>query len=150
MNRILIATDGSAPSQEAVEVGLDLAAEHEAEVLIVHVAPLLDVHPWSGVGVTSAFPHDLTDEDRAPLVDAEKLAGERGIAVQSQLLRGDPIDEIVAFADSEDADMIVIGSRGHGAVASALLGSVSLGVMHESRRPVLVVRDAHAVEPALA
>ena len=150
MESIVIATDGSAPSRQAVEVGLDLAAENEADVLIVHVAPLLDVHPWSGVGVTSAFPHDLTDADRAPLIEAERLATDRGIAVETRLLHGEPIDEIVAFADSEDADMIVVGSRGHGAVASALLGSVSLGVMHESRRPVLVVRDAGVAEPALA
>jgi nucleotide-binding universal stress UspA family protein len=150
MNRILIATDGSASSREAVEVGLDLAAEHEAEVLIVHVAPLLDVYPWSGVGATSAFPHELTDVDREPLIDAEQLAKDRGIEVDTRLLRGTPVDEIVAFADSEDADLIVIGSRGHGAVASALLGSVSRGVMRETRRPVLVVRAAKVPEPALA
>jgi nucleotide-binding universal stress UspA family protein len=149
--KILIATDGSASAREAVETGLELATEQDAEIMIVHVAPRLDVYPWSGVGVASAFPHELTAADRAPLVEAEQLASERGVDATTELLRGDPIDEIVAYADSEDVDLIVIGSRGHGAFASALLGSVSLGVMHETRRPVLVVRSAqHAAQPAVA
>jgi nucleotide-binding universal stress UspA family protein len=37
----------------------------------------------------------------------------------------------------------VVGSRGHGAIANAVIGSVSRGVLHESRRPVLIVRGAH-------
>jgi nucleotide-binding universal stress UspA family protein len=56
------------------------------------------------------------------------------------VLCGDPVDEIVAYADTIDADVIVVGWRGHGALASALLGSVSRGVLHEAHRPVLVVR----------
>ena len=63
-------------------------------------------------------------------------------------MRGDPVDEIVAFADAFDADLIVVGSRGHGALASALLGSVSRGILGETRRPVLVVRGAPARVPA--
>jgi len=66
------------------------------------------------------------------------------IARESRTRSGDPVDEIVAYADSVDADVLVLGSRGHGAIASALLGSVSQGVLHETRRRVLVVRGAEA------
>ena len=55
---------------------------------------------------------------------------------------GDTVDEIVAYADSHDADLIIVGSRGRGALAGTLLGSVSRGVLRESRRPVLIVRAA--------
>ena len=81
------------------------------------------------------------------LEDAAAVAAEHGIVSTTALLRGDTIDEIVAFADSHDVDLIVIGSRGHGALASTLLGSVSRGVLRESKRPVLVVR-ATAASPA--
>jgi nucleotide-binding universal stress UspA family protein len=140
MKKILIAADGSDESRQAVDFGLELADEQAATVVVVHVAPAVDVLPMSGFGMTGAVPHELTDYDWSPLSDARALAEERGIDVRTQMLRGEIADEIVAYADTIDADLIVVGSRGHGALASALLGSVSRGVLHEARRPVLVVR----------
>ena len=76
------------------------------------------------------------------LEDAAAIAAERGLVSTTALLTGDTVDEIVAFADSHDVDLVVVGSRGHGAIANALLGSVSRGILRESMRPVLVVRGA--------
>ena len=75
------------------------------------------------------LPHEVTDEEYEPLERAREQAEEVGVAAHARLLRGGAVDEIVAYADTIDADLIVIGSRGHGAVASALLGSVSRGVL---------------------
>jgi len=140
MKKILIATDGSDEAREAVDFGLELADEHAAQVVFVHVAPAVDVVPTSGFGMTGAVPHELTDYDWSPLTDARALAEERGVDARTQMLRGETADEIVAYADTIDADLIVVGSRGHGTLASALLGSVSRGVLREARRPVLIVR----------
>ena len=142
MKRILIATDGSDPALEAVEF-LDLAAEQDAEVTFVQVAPPLDRAVANGFGIPVALPHHVDETDRRPVVEAAELAAERGLSAHSKVLVGLPVDEIVAYADSIDADLIVVGSRGRGAIASAVLGSVSRGVLHEARRPVLVVRGAH-------
>jgi nucleotide-binding universal stress UspA family protein len=144
MKKILIATDGSASSAEAVGFGIELAAEHEAEVIFVHVVPAVDVVPTAVFGMTGAFPHEPSAYDRELLDDAAALAAEHGVVSTTALLRGEIVDEIVAFADSHDADLIVVGTRGHGAIAGALLGSVSRGILRETKRPVLVVRPAAA------
>jgi nucleotide-binding universal stress UspA family protein len=75
---------------------------------------------------------------------AERLAVFGVVVGIALLLQGHPADEIVAYADSIGADMIVVGSRGPRGVASPLLGSVSRDVLTESRRPVLVVRGSTA------
>ena len=155
MDKILIATDGSTSADQAVEFGLDLAEKQGASVVLVHVAPALDWAPVLGPAPVKV-PHVPRDADRQPLLDATELAEQRGIDARSKLLVGDSVDEIVAYADTIAADLIVVGSRGHGVVANALLGSVSQGILHEARRPVLVVRGAMVCpnepddEPALA
>jgi nucleotide-binding universal stress UspA family protein len=148
MKRILVATDGSPSSTEAVAFGVELAAEHEAELIFVHVVPTLDVVPAIGFGaIGGAFPHELSEHDRQLLDEAAAIAAEHEIISTVALLRGDTVDEIVAYADSHDVDLIVVGSRGHGTVASALLGSVSRGILGESKRPVLIVRAVTVAAP---
>lgn len=148
MNKILVATDGSDSAAEAVEFGIELAAEHEAELILVHVVPALDLIPATVFGIASAFPHEPRIEDRKLLEDAASVAEEHDVRATTVLLAGDTVDEIVAYADSHRVDLIVVGSRGHGAVANALLGSVSRGILAESKRPVLVVRGGASVPHA--
>ena len=150
MKRILVATDGSEPAAEAIAFGVELAAEHNAELVFVHVVPAVDLVPVMGFNLGGAFPHEPSFEDRALLEDAASVAEGQGVVSTSILLKGDTVDEIVASADCHDVDLIVLGSRGHGAIASALLGSVSRGVLSESKRPVLVVRGASLARPAEA
>jgi nucleotide-binding universal stress UspA family protein len=103
----------------------------------------------SGFGLVGAVEHHVTESDTGLLDDARARAEEAGVTAYTRLLRGEPADEIVAYADAVDADLIVVGSRGHGAVTSALLGSVSREILREARRPVLVVRGAATREPAV-
>ena len=144
--RILVATDGSPSSSEAVAFGVELATEHEAELIFVHVVPRLDVVPATGIG--GAFPREPSEHDHLLLEEAAAVAAEHAVLSTTAILRGDTVDEIVAYADSHDVDLIVAGSRGHGTIASALLGSVSRGVLAESKRPVLIVRATPVAAPA--
>jgi nucleotide-binding universal stress UspA family protein len=142
MKKVLIATDGSPSALRAVELGLELAEEEQAQPILVHVAPTKDVLPVAGIGmVPVSVPHELEEADRASLDDAVQIAEERGLDAATKLLSGNPAREIVAYADRVDADLIVVGSRGHGAISSALIGSVSRGVLLGTTRPVLIVRE---------
>jgi nucleotide-binding universal stress UspA family protein len=144
MKRILIATDGSPAALQAVELGLELAEEQGAEPTFVHVAPAADVLPVAGFAMAGpvSVPHELGEHDRTSLDEALALAEERGIEARSRLLVGTAAEQIVIYANEIDADLIVVGSRGLGAVGSTLLGSVSRKVLHDAKRPVLIVREA--------
>ena len=140
MTRILIATDGSPSAEEAVDVGLELASDHDASVIIVHIAPALDIAPWAAFSMAAGMPHVVSAEDRVALDEAVATAEGRGIPVTGEVLQGVPADQIISAAEAHDVDLIVLGSRGHGTVARTVLGSVSMGVLHRTRRPVLIVR----------
>jgi nucleotide-binding universal stress UspA family protein len=152
MNTILIAVDGSPASREAIEFGVELARDHDAEAVFVHVVPSFDLVPLNGFGVVGARYHEPTAYDRTLLDEAEAVAEQHGVRARTKILTGNTVDEIVTYADNLDADMIVVGSRGHGPLASALLGSVSKGVLNESKRPVAVIRHSgeHGIPPTLA
>jgi nucleotide-binding universal stress UspA family protein len=143
MKRILVATDGSVSAADAIGFAVDFASARQAELTFVHVVPTVEFFATTGVDdVRGAAPHRPTEHDHALLRDAASLAAEQGVTATTVLLGGSTAEEIVAHAEASDADLIVIGSRGHGPVASALLGSVALGVLHASKQPVLVVRCA--------
>jgi nucleotide-binding universal stress UspA family protein len=138
MNRIVIATDGSANAWAAVEEGVELASEVGAEVTFITVR-----HDVSLLGEPLYQKH-LTDQlarARETLDRAEAEAERRGVPCDGEILEGDPATCIVAAARYRDADLLVVGSRGHGAFASALIGSVSRAVTTRSPVPVMIVRE---------
>ena len=135
MKTILVATDGSPWAADAVAYGVELAVEAGGAVHFVYVVPPVPARAFPMVSV----PHELAPPDDAPLAEALRHAATYPVRAEGKLLSGDAVDEIVAYADSLDADVIVMGSRGRGGFTSALLGSTSRGVLGEARRPVLVV-----------
>jgi len=150
MKRILIATDGSDAARHAVELGVELAKDEDAAIAFVHVVPLSYLVPTSGFGLVGHLPYEPTASDEAVLDDAIAVADREGVPAISKMLRGNAVTELIAYADLIGVDLIVVGSRGHGTIASALLGSVSRGVLTHSRRPVMIVRAVPVQEPVAA
>lgn len=139
MTTILIAIDGSSGSRAAAREGIELAHQTGASVTFVAVRPA----PLPLLG--DPFYQRKLSEDlgqlRPAVAVAVSEAEERGVLAEYEILEGDPAEEIVRLARLRDADLIVVGSRGRGAVTSAVLGSVSQRVVHEADRPVLVVNQ---------
>jgi nucleotide-binding universal stress UspA family protein len=150
MSTILIATDGSPEAREAVDYGLELAAGEDAGVVLLQVIPPIDWTQLDRGAVIRPVPEEIERRRIIALEEAARLAETHGIPIAAEVLTGDPADEIVAYADNHDVDLIVVGSRGRGTLASTLLGSVSHAVLQEARRPVLVVRGATLQSRALA
>ena len=140
MKQILIATDGSESAQEAVGVGLELAKEQGADVTFVHVTDPDELR--GGRGGTHPITHtEEVDDSEIVLKAAGDAAEEAGVSYALERISGNTVESIVAFADETDADVIVVGSRGRNPLATALLGSISHGVLRHARRPVLVVKS---------
>lgn len=138
MKRIVIATDGSDGAWAAVEEGVEFAAEIGAEVTFVTVRP----HVSALLGDRKYQQH-LTEhlaEARAALDAAEAEARRVGVDFDSDIVEGDPAERIAQAARGWGAELIVVGCRGHGAVASAVFGSVSRALLTRSPVPVMVVR----------
>lgn len=140
MKRILVAIDGSDPSLKAARMAADIALRFGAQLTLVHVVPKLLLPP-DVYGLTLA---EVEKEHRAYaeslLAKAVAFLAEPGVDTTSTILYGSPAEAIAEQAAMPDVGMVVVGSRGHGAVARMFLGSVSDRIVHISPKPVLVVR----------
>ena len=144
--RILLATDGSENARLAADAALDLATRLGSELRVTYVEPMPERH-----GGPARFAVDLPPklvasvEEEAETKLAEQLGkmGEgRGEVARAHARVGTPSAEIVALAEELEAGLVVVGSRGLGAVRRALMGSVSDSVVRHAHCPVLVVRNA--------
>jgi nucleotide-binding universal stress UspA family protein len=139
MKRILVAVDGSDSSLKAARMAADVALRFGAKLTLCHVVPKLLLPP-DVYGLTIA---EVEREHRAYadrlLETAVANLDEPGLDVSTTVLFGSPAEAIAEEAVAPDIGMIVIGSRGHGAVARVFLGSVSDRLVHISSKPVLVV-----------
>jgi nucleotide-binding universal stress UspA family protein len=139
MKRIVIAIDGSAGSREALETGLAIARGSGAMATFVYVRP--GPHRLLGDPFYQRALSEELGRARAALEEAETLVTKAGVESQAEILEGHPAEQILELARARDADLIVVGSRGRGAIAVALLGSVSIEIVNKADRPVLVAKQ---------
>jgi nucleotide-binding universal stress UspA family protein len=151
-DKILFATDGSEDANLAARAAVDLSDRVGAELHVAHV--LRDARPENflvgGEDRDSRADEWRESEAREFLEgQAERLRGAGASAVVTHLRRGRPAEEIVGLAGDLGVGLVVVGSRGLGAVKRLVVGSVSEGVVSLARCPVLVVRgDEGAWPPA--
>ena len=139
--RILVGIDLANSSESVAEKALDMARALSAESWLLHVAEPepdfvgMDVGPQS---VRDALAQKFHEEHRRIQLLAERFRV-AGAPAKALLAQGPTVATILGEAEKLKADMIVIGSHGHGAVYHLLVGSVGEGVLRQADRPVLVV-----------
>ncbi len=151
--KVMIATDGSERAEKAAEHAFVMAKACEAELQVVSIVNAGS--PREAYEIDPDF-HEETEEMTDVNVDELKeqrsapeqkvvdnmvaAARENGINnISSHIATGDPAKEILSYARENGTDVIVIGSHGRSALASAVMGSVCTKIVHAGEIPVLVV-----------
>jgi nucleotide-binding universal stress UspA family protein len=150
IKRILVPTDFSEPSAEALSTAIDFARVFRATVELVHVysEPTYVLPPPVEM---ATFPFDMA---KVLAKVEESLAAEQervraaGVPCEIATLSGRPAPEIVAHAHKVGADLIVMGTHGRSGIEHAILGSVAERVVHHAPCPTLVVPARGRVTPA--
>jgi nucleotide-binding universal stress UspA family protein len=148
---ILVAVDGSADAAQALTEAVDLADCERARLTLFTavVPPPAVVFPGASADAVVA----VVDEAEVRAKAVLRRAGEcvpADVPATCVLAREPAGPALLRQIETGHHDLVVMGSRGRGAVRSALLGSVSHHVLHHSRVPVLIVHAQRPLEPALA
>ncbi len=147
--RVVVGVDGSPESEAAVGFAFDMASRHGWSVLALHAwdIPSYDLIVLPNTPIPVPLSDVADDEVR---LAAETLAGFQAdypdVTVEQRLVRAAPVQALLDA--SAGSAMVVVGTRGHGQLVGALLGSVSNGVLHRAKIPVAVVPYMPADESA--
>ena len=142
--QILLATDGSDEAKLAAQTATELSRETGSEVHVVYVLPtpaeLIGRHFYSGEIRESLIGGAERDAETFLKEQAEKIGSDGGKVAETHFRSGDPDKEILRAAESLGVGLIVMGSRGLGAISRMLMGSISDSVVRHAHCPVLVMR----------
>lgn len=133
MERIVVAVKAGSDQPWLADAAAQLANQTGAAVAVVSVDEVESQR-------YAPMPRQvyMADAERAVASAAERLAA-AGVEVTTQVRTGPALEQILAFLEESEADLVVVGSASRGRLATALLGNVPLGLLQRSQRPVLVV-----------
>lgn len=147
ISKILVPTDGSETGMKAVHYAIDLAKQVKGTISLLHVIDKSSL-------ITKSIPAESTPTHVMEPIEnflkaaaenylarAERTCRRKRVKAEKMIRSGHPVEEILKEARRSKADLIVMGSHGGSALRSAVLGSVTFGVIHKDTKfPVLVIR----------
>ena len=144
---IIVGVDGSPASRVAVDWAARDAALRGADLKLVHVLVPPAVMAFPEVPMPPGFMEWQDEEGRRLLDSAVKTVEEAGaeVEVSTDMVSGPAVPVLADLSSS--AQMIVVGCRGHGALARGLLGSISTGLAHHAHCPVAIIHDEDPLMP---
>ena len=149
--KIVVGTDFSEPAEMAWRAATELARRLSAELVVIHVEEPLPAYAFTE-GALPMLPR-LQDEVRTwaegELATRAEHARAEGLSISTAVLIGTPADALVEAAQSQGADLIVVGTHGRTGLERVIIGSVAERVVRAAHCPVLTVKSvATAQEPA--
>jgi len=154
IKKILWATDGSIEAEEALQYAVLLAKEYSAEIVGIYISSTKIKNLYSNLYLLrKKLFNDLVKTDEVNIEERfnsikSKLYSQ-GLDFTSNILRGEASTRIINFAQNEKADLIVMGSRGHGLLDKVLIGSTTLKVLRKSKIPVLAFKSREKKRPGI-
>jgi nucleotide-binding universal stress UspA family protein len=136
--KILVATDFSEGSDEALDHAIDMAKASNAAIEIVHILELAEEFPFGTTYFDADYGALYSGIDRQ-LSERADRARAAGIACETKIIDGAAVNEITRRGRAIDADLIVVGTHGRTGLAHALMGSVAERVVRRASCPVLTV-----------
>jgi nucleotide-binding universal stress UspA family protein len=156
LKKVLVGTDGSEDATLATRAAIDLSNKTGAELHVVHAwrkpqAPSLAAPGLAYPSLEGASYSDTLEQEAEELLEeqAERIRAAGGTLAQVHLREGRAAEEVTGLAEELGVDLVVVGSRGVGAVKRLVTGSVSEGVVHLSPCPVLVMRGTWPPEKVI-
>jgi nucleotide-binding universal stress UspA family protein len=139
LQKILFSTDFSHCGDEAFDLAMTLARDTGARLLIVHVEEPSNV--YGGHEASYYGPPEPRREDLIQLL-GKLVPDDPKLKFDHELLTGDPARAIVACAEKEDVDMIVLGTHGRTGMSHTIMGSVAEAVVRHAKCPVVTLKHS--------
>lgn len=146
---ILIPVDGSEPAENAFRYGVGLAEENGATIVLLHVLDANETYYATNRVMLAGGMLDERKETAQRVMDQMKSQVPEGITCKTVIAAGVPGETACRTAKEENADLIVVGNSGKGAISSFVMGSVSRYIIHHVHCPVLVVNKQNFQRPLL-
>ncbi|MCE5262392.1 MAG: universal stress protein [Deltaproteobacteria bacterium] len=142
--KVLVPLDGSELAECALSHVKDLVKDGAVgEVIVLNVFHI-HIHHGGEMGIyleSKMMREGMLEEYRQYLASVQSRLASEGIEVKTESLEGnDPADTVSEYAQDNGVDLIVIASHGYTGLKKLMLGSVALGILHESHIPVLLIR----------
>ena len=139
--KILVPIDGSKYSKKAMAKAKEFGSEIKAEIKLLHVVnPEISIRNMHNRDFHEEINRSTMQHSKEILDEALDFFSDYNGKVTATNIRGDTTETIIKTAETEDYDLVIMGSRGAGVFSRALLGSVSNKVLHHIKTSVMIIK----------
>lgn len=145
MKKILVPIDGSQNSFKALKHARNMAEKFGSEIILVNIQKPIFYESLEPEPVSSENGSE-TIQERAKIIINQGLEILKGSPVsikpelKTEIIAGEPAEQILYLIDKEDVDMVIMGSHGLSGIRRFLMGSVSNKVLQHSSKPVMIIK----------